>query len=205
MERVRPKSEPYAYPSSPHQRRHGPVGYSSYESYRPWLEDEFSFRCVYCLKRMVWAPTDVWAIDHLVVQVGSEGVPSDYDNLVFACQCCNRQKSSHRMPDPCQVAYGSCLRVESSGRVVPLNKEGRRLVDTIRLNHVRYVKEREKMIRILRLAESRDVALFEKLMGFPACLHDLSKLDPPGGNLRPDGISESCFARRARGHLPRIY
>lgn len=60
--------QPYVYPAEPHQRRHGPAGYASYEEYRPWLEDEFCFRCVYCLKRMVWAPTDVWTIDHLVAR-----------------------------------------------------------------------------------------------------------------------------------------
>ncbi len=42
---------PFRYPDGPHQRRHGPRGYASYESYRPWLRDEFAFRCVYCLTR----------------------------------------------------------------------------------------------------------------------------------------------------------
>ena len=32
---------PFAYPALPHQRRHAPRGYASYESYRHWLRDEF--------------------------------------------------------------------------------------------------------------------------------------------------------------------
>lgn len=205
MDGVRARSEPYAYPTSPHQRRHGPVGYSSYENYRPWLEDEFSFRCIYCLKRMVWAPTDVWAIDHLIPQNEATKPSCDYDNLVFACQFCNRQKSSHRVPDPGQVAYGTCLRVDSSGRITPLNTAGKRLVETIRLNHERYVKEREKVIKLLRLAEEHDRAQYELLMSFPSTLPDLAILKPPGGNRRPEGLSESLFARRARGELPKTY
>ena len=45
---------PFEYPSEPHQRRHGPKGYADAASYSPWLRDEFSFRCVYCLKRETW-------------------------------------------------------------------------------------------------------------------------------------------------------
>ena len=94
---------PYAYPPAAHQRRHGPAGYTDYHSYRPWLEDEFSFRCIYCLKRVVWAPTDIWTIDHLVSQDDAPHLECDYTNLVFACQFCNSQKgpnrSSRSMPD----------------------------------------------------------------------------------------------------------
>ena len=54
MARVEPTVPPYAYPSKALNRRHGPSGYTDYHSYRPWLEDDFAFRCVYCLKRMVW-------------------------------------------------------------------------------------------------------------------------------------------------------
>lgn len=38
-----------AYPANSHERRHGPLGYVDYKSYKPWLRDEFTFRCVYCL------------------------------------------------------------------------------------------------------------------------------------------------------------
>ena len=45
---------PFRYPEQPHVRRHGPQGYVTLESYRPWLRDEFTFRCVYCLLREQW-------------------------------------------------------------------------------------------------------------------------------------------------------
>ena len=135
MARIEQTVQPYAYPGEAHQRRHGPAGYTDYHSYRPWLEDEFAFRCVYCLKRMVWAPTDIWTVDHLVSRHDAPHLECDYTNLVFACQFCNGQKGPKRVPDPCEVAYGSCLRVEADGSVTALNDFGRRLVKVLRLNH----------------------------------------------------------------------
>jgi hypothetical protein len=200
-----PPVEPYAYPKSPHQRRHGPVGYASYGEYLPWVKDEFSFRCVYCLKRIVWAPTDVWAIDHVIPKEVEPERICDYENLVLACQCCNRQKSSHRLADPCRVAYGSCLRVEANGEIKWLNPQGKRLVNTIRLNHPRYVEERRKWLRVLDLAARLDRDLFERLMGYPAELPDLSRLKPPEGNRRPDGVRDSFHSKKARGEALGIY
>jgi hypothetical protein len=196
---------PYDYPARPHRRRHGPAGYLTYESYRPWVEDEFHFRCIYCLNRKVWAPTNIWAIDHLVSQDEAPELECEYDNLVFACQFCNQQKLANHVPDPCQVAYGKCLRVEIDGTVTPLNTEGKRLVKVIRLNHPRFIEERLKTIKVWRVLSNHDSAELQMLMGFPTDLPDLSKLKPPGGNRRPEGISESCFARRERGHLPKTY
>ena len=45
---------PYRYPEKRHRRRHGPEGYEDLQSFRPWLRDEFLFRCVYCLQREQW-------------------------------------------------------------------------------------------------------------------------------------------------------
>jgi hypothetical protein len=44
----------FDYSQPQEERRHGPANYAAYESYRPWLRDEFDFRCVYCLKRETW-------------------------------------------------------------------------------------------------------------------------------------------------------
>lgn len=196
--------QPYAYPHLAHQRRHGPDGYADYGEYRPWLEDEFTFRCVYCLKRMVWAPTDIWAIDHLIPRHEPWHPESEYDNLVFACQFCNLQKGPNRVPDPCQVAYGACLQVERDGTVTPLNKHGSRLETVLRLNHPQHVAERLKTIKILSVCARHDRAEFKRLMGFPTQLPDLQRQRPPH-NRRPEGIATSYYAMRERGELPSTY
>ena len=59
-------SAPFDYPA-PHLRRHGPMGYADYASYRPWLRDEFSFRCVYCLLREQWGRVrGLFDLDHFL-------------------------------------------------------------------------------------------------------------------------------------------
>lgn len=205
MDGVDATIEPYTYPPRQHRRRHGPAGYSTYESYRPWLEDEFSFRCIYCLNRKVWSPTNIWAIDHLISQDEAPELECEYDNLVFACQFCNQQKLSNRVPDPCRVAYGDCLRVESNGTVTALNRHGRKLVSVIRLNHPRFVAERLKTMKVLKVLAKHAPQLFQQMMGFPEELPDLSTLKPPQGNHRPAGVLESCLAQRPRGELPAFY
>ena len=197
--------QPYVYPVRPHRRRHGPAGYAAFESYRPWVEDEFYFRCIYCLNRKVWAPTNIWSIDHLVSLDEAPELECEYDNLVFACQFCNQQKLANRVPDPCRVAYGKCLRVESDGTVTSLNKQGKRLVDVIRLNHPRFIEERLKTLHLWKVLAAYDPTELQRLMAFPADLPDLSALKPPRGNRRPEGISESCLARRNRDDSPKAY
>lgn len=60
----------WAYPATPHVRRHGPLGYKDYQSFKPWLRDEFTFRCVYCLLRERWFASfgsGLFGVDHLIL------------------------------------------------------------------------------------------------------------------------------------------
>ncbi len=85
-------TDPFAYPPAPHVRRHGPQGYADYQSYRPWLRDEFSFRCVYCLLREQWGQMrGGHAIDHFLPVAQHPDRANDYDNLVYACTAWNVQ------------------------------------------------------------------------------------------------------------------
>jgi hypothetical protein len=60
----------FTYPRSLHVRRHGPCGYRNYRAYKPWLREEFVFRCVYCLWREWWCSEGdhIFSVDHLVPQ-----------------------------------------------------------------------------------------------------------------------------------------
>src|SRR6202040_42798 len=88
-------TDPFVYPSGPHQRRHGPRGYADYESYRPWLRDEFAFRCVYCLIRETWGPLKgVYALDHFLPIASRPDLTLEYDNLLYGCVSCNLSKGS---------------------------------------------------------------------------------------------------------------
>lgn len=76
----------FTYPPAPVHRRHGPSGYADYESYRPWLRDEFDFRCVYCLWRENWCADgeDSFSVEHLLSRVAHPERDCDYDNLLYA-------------------------------------------------------------------------------------------------------------------------
>ena len=86
---------PFAYPSTPHIRRHGPRGYENYQQYKPFLRDDFTFRCVYCLERETWYPNRAgsFAADHFEPKVLNPVRQRDYENLVYACSRCSTQRT----------------------------------------------------------------------------------------------------------------
>jgi hypothetical protein len=200
---------PFAYPSKPHVRKHGPAGYADYNSYRPWLRDEFTFRCVFCLHREKWGLVKAsWDLDHFVPQSQDASLILQYDNLLYVCISCNRTKGSRSLPDPCQLALSKCLLVRSNGTVLPLNDDGRLIVETLRLNNPEYRHFRSLIFGIIRSlvkgTTKRDRETLLMLMSYPDNLPDLVKLKPPS-NSRPEGVNNSYHARRARGELPKTY
>ena len=36
---------PFIFAAAPHSRKHGPGGYTQYQTYKDWLRDEFTFLC----------------------------------------------------------------------------------------------------------------------------------------------------------------
>jgi hypothetical protein len=197
---------PFTYPAAPHVRRHGPQGYADHESYRPWVRDEFAFRCVYCLLRETWGPfKGVYALDHFLPIAARPDLALEYDNLLYACVSCNLSKGSMRTPDPLSGLLDPAVKVSEDGRIHADTPQARKLIDQLGLNRPQLQEFRELWIRIVRLAAQHDPALFRRLMGYPADLPDLSTLRPPGGNTRPDGLTQTHLVRRQRGELPDTY
>jgi len=199
----------FEYPTEPHLRRHGPEGYKDYESYRDWLRDEFTFRCVYCLHRERWyGRPGTFHVEHSVpVAVNPQG-RSEYTNLLYACATCNTAKSDIlSVPDPCHVAFADCLLIdESDGTVEALNEDGEKLCDVLRLNSRHNVEDRERWMRTLDALKTSHPQLYREYMGFPNNLPDLR---PPKrrvpGNTKPGGAENCYFALRERGELPATY
>src|SRR5438874_1502240 len=97
---------PFVYPSSRITRRHAPAGYDNYQTFKPWLRDEFTFRCVFCLLReRMNGPSgqDGFSVEHLVPRTAHPELECDYSNLVYACAKCNSFKGSlGPVIDPCR-------------------------------------------------------------------------------------------------------
>jgi hypothetical protein len=197
---------PFIYPAAAQLRQHGPRGYAEYESYRPWVRDEFSFRCVYCLIRERWGPTEgVYALDHFLPIAARPDLALEYENLLYACISCNLSKGSLETPDPCSTLLHEVVQVFEDGDIRANTDQARKIIELLGLDRPRLREFRELWILIVRLAALHDPTLFRRLMGYPADLPDLSTLRPPEGNTRPDGIAQSHLARRQRGELPDTY
>jgi hypothetical protein len=198
---------PFQYPSQPHVRRHGPQGYRQPLGYRPWLRDEFTFRCVYCLNRERWVGGRYsFCVDHIVPQSQDPGRALEYDNLVYACSRCNSlKKDTAGIPDPCRTAYGASLRVREDGSVEALDETGELLIRTLRLDNEEYREFRRRILHIAQLLATAGRSPGSDWFGYPVDLPNLSRKRPPGGNSRPAGLHESLFAKRKRGELADAY
>jgi hypothetical protein len=203
----------FAFPERPHIRKHGPSGYEDYRSYKDWLRDEFTFRCVYCLERERWYPSgqDAFAVEHVL----PKGLPEyhhlecDYENLVYACNRCNAAKRQEVILDPCSQPFAEHLRVGEDGQIEGRTVQGKDLVEILGLNLEAARGVRVMYMRLLALQEKYPddpevKALGQQAFGFPEDLPDLIKLRPPG-NQRPEG-AENCYQRqRELGRLSPAY
>jgi hypothetical protein len=203
---------PFTYPATTLTRRHGPRGYESYESYKPWLRDEFTYRCFYCLCREVWFPDGdaAFGVDHITPQSAAPERRTEYANLLYACNQCNANRGALPLPlDPAVYPWGEHLSVEASGHLLALTPAGEEVIATCRLNRPTLTEFRQRLLRLvahLRSQKSREAAaLLRGLLRFPTNLPDLSVLKPPTGNERPDGIAACAHERSRRRELPETY
>lgn len=182
----------FDYPDARLHRRHAPRGYSHYRKYRPWLRDEFSFRCVYCLKRETWGQvTGEFDVDHFQPQALDTEDVDVYENLVYACRHCNGVKSDEIIPDPFQVLTQARVFVTADGTLRPADEEAEKIIEILDLNSSRFLEWRTMWMRIVDLARKHDPDLLKQLVGFPADLPNLFTLRPHGGNDRLGGREES--------------
>ena len=190
-------------------RRHGPAGWTDYQKYRPWLRDEFSFRCVYCLARETWVDMRTsMHIDHFEPQKLRPDLICTYTNLLYLCPTCNSLKRTTILVDPCDKALGHCLKVHNDGRVEALNndQDAQLLIDVLALNEPSEVERRRTWIGILRSLAETDWPSFVTVMSYPADLPDLSEpRNTPPSNSKPEGIRHSHLEKQRRGELAEIY
>ena len=197
---------PFVYPARPHTRRHGPHGYADYSSYRPWLRDEFGFKCVYCLNREQWGRVrGTFDLDHFLPVKLHPELAGTYDNLLYACAACNDAKRDAVIPDPCQVFVSGNVSVREDGTLETRTPDARRIVRVLGLDGREATEFRRLWIEIVALAERRDARLYRRLMGYPDDLPNLRRFRPPGGNTHPEGIDTSYFVKREDGTLLTTY
>ncbi len=210
-----PLPDPFAYPTTSHLPTHGPAGYADYGTYKPWLRDDFAFRCVYCLTRERWDPSPCghasFGADHVEAQFVAPNLVAVYQNLVYACNSCNSAKRHQRLGiDPRTDTMAHLLNVDTDGIVHALTPRAEFVIEVFDLNEPGRISLRLEKLAILRSKQTHpddaDIDhLFRRAFGYPDDLPDLSALKPPGGNAAAGSESRSHFARRSRGELEAVY
>ena len=195
---------PFRYPASPLTRRHAPLGYDRAASYRPWLRDEFTFRCVFCLVRERWIQTGL-EVEHFEPVSRVPERATTYENLLYACRSCNGMKADQKIPDPCEVLVQGEITLGENGFLRATTNRARKIIQALGLNTRKLREYRKMWIQVIALAENHDPTLYRQSMAYPDLLPDLDRLRPPGGNGKPEGIALSNVARHGRGELPATY
>lgn len=172
----------------------------------PWLRDEFNFRCVFCLEREQWVNTiGHFHVDHFLPVSLYPEKELAYENMLLACHCCNAMKGKLVVPDPLEFLRSKTVVIGTDGSIRGLTETAQELIHLMQLDIKSYRRRRKMIIDIVALAKEFQPSLYRELMGYPEDLPNLSKLKPPRGNLKPEGILASAYSRRQRGSLPERY
>ncbi len=202
----------FRYPERPQHRKHGPAGYENPQSFKPWLRDEFSFRCVYCLCRGRWDANGerAFSVEHRIPRTIRADLICVYGNLLYACCTCNAARQDRELPlDPEHQELNRHLQLQDDGTLAASSVEGVRLIEMCQLNRRSLILFRSRLLGLIRLltanASSEAQSLLCELLAFPEDLPNLKLKRPPGGNHQPNGIAECHFERQRRGELAKIY
>lgn len=159
----------FLYPKTLHRRRQHPGPYRAYRRYKPALRVEFERKCVYCRLPDGVKGEAAFGVDHYEPQSKAPQRASEYENLFYACNDCNRRKGDFWpdppqqqkgifIPNPCQHVMFKHLRYVGA-KVDPRSRAGTFTVDLLQLNENSLVEYRQSLVRVIELIERerRDV------------------------------------------------
>jgi 5-methylcytosine-specific restriction endonuclease McrA len=150
---------PFSYPEDRIVRRLTPGPFRNYHLYKPYLREEFSRRCVYCRLPDGMKGLDTFGIDHYRPMVRFPAGETEYNNLFYACNTCNRRKGTFWpdeqqrrqglfLPNPCDHRMADHLSYRG-GRVEPASPTGSFALELLQLNTEEDVTFRERMLRVV--------------------------------------------------------
>lgn len=138
--------------------------YKRYNSYKPYLRDDFNSRCGYCNSiDSLSTYSAIFQIDHFIPKKKFEDEydVNDYSNLVYSCPSCNRYKSdtwvsespfvniidNKGFVDPCDDMYSKLLCRDEFGKIIPTDELGKYIYEELRL----YLKRHEIIYKLEKL------------------------------------------------------
>lgn len=153
----------FQYPKTKHRRQLSPRQFKRYQSYKRYLQAEFSRVCVYCRQPDSSAPNLNFGVDHY----RPKSIPRfanlvrDYDNLYYCCGNCNSRKNNDWPLDeklgpyvvnPCDHGMAAHLRFNSkTGKVEARTPYGKHTEELLQLNDDALVQYRLGTLTTVRL------------------------------------------------------
>lgn len=142
--------------------------YSNYQSYKPYLAEDFQHRCAYC-NLLDTDITSFFEVDHFVPQAEIKKYPplsyliNDYQNLVYSCRNCNGEKSdifegnlainpyeNERFYDPENNDYNAIFYRNKCGSICSNDTKGKSMIVDLKLyrpiNNIAWICEQLDML-----------------------------------------------------------
>ena len=149
------------------ERREEPpfLNTGDYTLYRPYVREDFSECCAYCLlHEIVAAGKDNFELDHFRPKSNPlfASLADDFYNIYYSCHVCNHYKGSswpnaelidagYHFVDLCRERFSAHFNETADGTWVPLTKAGEYTEARLRLNRLHLVEIRTLLREMAQL------------------------------------------------------
>ena len=135
---------------------------NNYQKYRPYIREDFSECCAYCLMPERFANGEQnFELDHFKPKSKFKELITEYTNIYYSCHVCNSRsrKSDHwpskklqakgyRFVDTCKETFSEHF-VDENGYWKPISDAGRYTEEIIRLNSPHNIEIRRMVKHLL--------------------------------------------------------
>lgn len=137
---------------------------NNYTKYRPYIREDFSECCAYCLMHETFARgQENFELDHFKPKSKPEflGLVHEYSNIYYSCHVCNQNKWNHwpskelsskgyRFVDTCKENFSAHFK-DKDGYWEPISSAGEYTAEKIRLNSRHNIQIRQMIEEWLSL------------------------------------------------------
>jgi len=136
-------------------RRHSVPHFNAYQKYKPYLREDFQYRCVYCsIHENEYSGPRGFTVEHFRPKSKFAHLINEYENLLYGCEVCNPFKGSDWPSDnplvdgvgyidPCEHDYDDHFRLNGF-EVEGLTQVAAYMIERLHLNRRQLVKLRQK-------------------------------------------------------------
>lgn len=202
---------PFSYSKAQHRRKLSPPSSTNYKSYKPFLQQEFGSRCVYCCLPDGMKGYESFGVDHYRPRKLFLHLATTYSNLFYSCNCCNSRKGdfwpsadqirdNEFIPNPCDHVMFEHLQYKGAIVTVktPAGRQAEKILD---FNDPKSVEYRQFVLDTIAAMERNRRELVEQIKKIEA----LMELSPDHANeLKNEKASAVDDLERTEKHLTRL-